>query len=1197
MNVEETLRQVLDTIPSAIVLFDMESNRTVYLNQRAKELYGIDFEGEDVYSHLDQVRILRSDGSPLPTEELAINQTRITGRTIQNVLYQLVNAKGCRYMVSCSTVPLYDNGGHMKSIILNFDDVSDRLLLEKAISNNEKLYQSILENSYDGISMIDLATARYVYINRALRESAGLSVEQAETITLEAVHSQVHPEDREAFIRNQQDAAAGLDENGTGSRDFVFRYQRPDGSVRWFSKHSSLIRDVEGRPKAIVGITRDITEAHQAEMALAASETRFRNLLEQAPFPVIISRLRDGTLRYGNKRAQIQLGFSEGEGVGSPASRFYYSPEERDDFIGRLLKNGYVYDRELRLLDYHNRVYWALMSASLVDYDGEPAAMAMINDISERKAAEAALRESEAKYRLLAESSADVIWVLNMNTGRFTYVSPSIEQLRGYTAEEAMGQSIEESMTPESLLIIQADYFRTIQEYVKNPDTPRQYIHEIRQTCKGGGLVWVETSSRYRFNEAGDVEVVGLSRNIDERKRKEAEIRHAIEHDPLTGLLNRVALQEMLQQSEAQAEIPISVPEMALALPGTVAATLLAKSGLKASACGAAVAGIVACERAAGSSSDGAMPADRVAGRAAGSDSGGDSGRAAGRDSGSEAGRTAEACGQSQSVVIINIDGFRLVNEALGHAEGDRILTDIADRFLDCTGADGTVYRYGGDEFIIIHRSCSPAVLNTFARSLQKAVSQQLQIGQHMFFLTASVGICLGQPGEMLRQTVQNADTALYVSKQARNSVTMYQPEMDRSRTREAILEKDMRSALKRGEFLLYYQPIFDVRNGEIDQAEALLRWSHPTLGMVSPAEFIPIAARTRLILPITDWVIFEACRQMVEWDKAGTESIMISVNLSYHSFENHGTELIEIVRQALKENDVAASRLKLEITESTLMRDTEEVVRILNELKRIGCKLALDDFGTGYSSFGAMKDLPINIMKLDRSLIGNILQDEREQMIVHSMITIIHGLGLEVVLEGVETEEQLDFLRGYDCDYVQGYVFSRPLPAAAFFDYYCMMQHSEKMQARKFHRLPTAAIHFEWQPDWDSGNEEIDSQHKQLMQKANSVIQQMIQKRSWDEIEGTVAGLEKLVRDHFDREEAVLREAGFAELERHREEHRRLCDRLACLQLAYDRKEIKASAFFAFVVDDVIMGHIIDDDTRAFRELKARSGKPLPAD
>ncbi|MBU4439530.1 MAG: bifunctional diguanylate cyclase/phosphodiesterase [Acetobacterium sp.] len=570
---------------------------------------------------------------------------------------------------------------------------------------------------------------------------------------------------------------------------------------------------------------------------------------------------------------------------------------------------------------------------------------------------QALIAVSEEKYRLLADTTADVIWVFNVTTRKFVYISPSIRELRGYTVEEAMTERLEESMLFDSYQNFIGEITQTIPEFVKNPTVPKRYIMEIQQPCKNGDIVWVETSSRYRYNNLDEIEVVSSSRNINERKLKEEEFHYIDFHDQLTGLLNRKALTNTYHETK---------PKKSLA-----------------------------------------------------------------------------------SVIIINIDNFRIINEALGHQEGDRVLLDWAIRILKSVGSNGVIYRYGGDEFVIIVESTECAYVQSLGKELLKSISTQFMAAKQLFYLTASIGISVGSALEKIEQTVRNAETALYAAKKEKNKIVNYVPEMDQSRTREAILEKDLKCALENDEFELHYQPIYDLKNGVINHAEALLRWNHQEFGRIPPSDFIPIAEKTKLIIPITDWVIEQVCNKIKHWQEIGIADMTVSINISILSFENRGAELTESVAGRSRAAGINPASVKLEITESILIRDTEEIITVFQDLKKIGVKLALDDFGTGYSSFGCMKDLPLDIIKLDRSLISNIVMDEREQMIVESMITIIQGLDIQVVAEGIETEEQLRFLENYNCDFIQGFFFSRPLSPDAFENYYFSMNRADLSPTR----------------------------------------------------------------------------------------------------------------------------------------------------
>ena len=399
--------------------------------------------------------------------------------------------------------------------------------------------------------------------------------------------------------------------------------------------------------------------------------------------------------------------------------------------------------------------------------------------------------------------------------------------------------------------------------------------------------------------------------------------------------------------------------------------------------------------------------------------------------------RSQSGQGGKHSVLFLDIDNFHLANDAFGHAAGDRLLVDLAAKMEDCVAGRGKVYRHGGDEFVFVVATTDKKAVYDLAVELHRAVSRQLTINERVFFLTASIGISIGAGQISADELLQQADTALYIAKKDRNRIVIYSPDMDQARSRESILANDMRDALEKGQFELYYQPILAVKDGAIRQAEALIRWNHPQFGRISPAEFISIAEETKLIIPISEWVIRQACAKVAEWRTAGLPDMIISVNLSLVYFENRAYHLPAFVQEAIEQAGISPADLKLEITETVLMSDPDYAIGTMQSLRDYGVNLAMDDFGTGYASFQYLRDLPIQSIKLDRSLISAIDANDKGRMIVQAMINIVHGLHLETVAEGVETEEQFRYLTECGCDHVQGFLFSRPLPVDEF-DAYC---------------------------------------------------------------------------------------------------------------------------------------------------------------
>jgi len=386
------------------------------------------------------------------------------------------------------------------------------------------------------------------------------------------------------------------------------------------------------------------------------------------------------------------------------------------------------------------------------------------------------------------------------------------------------------------------------------------------------------------------------------------------------------------------------------------------------------------------------------------------------------------------AVLFLDLDRFKNINDSLGHTVGDQLLIGIARRLEDCLRHIDTVARLGGDEFAVpldgIEDS-SDAV--RVAERLQKALRQPLNLGGHEVFTSASIGIALSSTGyEQPEEVVRDADTAMYRAKalgKARHEI--FDTEMHARAVTLLQLENDLRRAVERDEFCVYYQPIISLDGGGIYGFEALIRWQHPERGLVAPSQFITVAEETGLIIPMGRWVLREACRQMRQWQKQfpSVRSLTLSVNLSGKQLTQ--PDLVAQVEQILRESDFDPRLLQLEITESAVIENTRTVTEMLLQLRDLGLRLSMDDFGTGYSSLSYLHRFPINTIKIDRSFI-NSQESGDENEIVRTIIMLARSMGMNVVAEGVETHDQLSYLKSLDCEYGQGFLFSRPVHAEA---------------------------------------------------------------------------------------------------------------------------------------------------------------------
>jgi PAS domain S-box-containing protein len=416
--------------------------------------------------------------------------------------------------------------------------------------------------------------------------------------------------------------------------------------------------------------------------------------------------------------------------------------------------------------------------------------------------------------------------------------------------------------------------------------------------------------------------------------------------------------------------------------------------------------------------------------------------------------------GQQLAVMFLDLDKFKRVNDTLGHSVGDQLLAAAAERVANCVrgtemvsrdgarlqvaeeaqavraGKSPHVGRLGGDEFTLYLEDVGePQNAARVARRILTELSRPFVLGQHEIGMSASIGIAVcPADGKDVEQLLGNADVAMYHAKeQGRNNYQFYSRAMNAEAFQKLSLESNLRRALEREEFILYYQPLVSVASGAVVGAEALIRWRHPEMGMVSPLEFIPLAEETGMIAPISEWVLNEACRQAAKWRHITAQLVKVSVNLSGVNIRQD--TMPQIVARALATSGLEPRRLKLELTESVLMRDAESTLVALKKLNDMGVQLCIDDFGTGYSSFSYLRRFPLHTLKIDRSFVRDVPGHEDVAAITGAIIAMGHSLKLNVVAEGVETQPQLDYLREIGCDEYQGYLFSAAVPAQQFED------------------------------------------------------------------------------------------------------------------------------------------------------------------
>ncbi|RKZ83583.1 MAG: hypothetical protein DRQ39_09345 [Gammaproteobacteria bacterium] len=389
-------------------------------------------------------------------------------------------------------------------------------------------------------------------------------------------------------------------------------------------------------------------------------------------------------------------------------------------------------------------------------------------------------------------------------------------------------------------------------------------------------------------------------------------------------------------------------------------------------------------------------------------------------------------------VMFLDLDRFKTVNDSLGHSSGDKLLKMVSQRLIDTLREEDTVARLGGDEFILYLATTENQYeiyshISQIAQKILATIAQPFSIENQDIHVSGSIGIAIfPNDGDDVETLLKNADSAMYHAKsEGRNNFQFYSKELNEKATQTLVMETNLHQALESNEFELYYQPKVETQTGKILGAEALIRWIHPAQGMIRPDQFIPVAEETGLITQIGEWTLHEACHQNKAWQDKGLPKIKISVNLSPRQFQHQN--LIDLVGQTLADSGLSPVYLDLEIVEGTAMHDIEKTIASLQQLKKLGLSISIDDYGTGYSTLSYIKKFPVDTLKIDMSFIQNLVENAGDRAIVSSTIILAHNLGLSVVAEGVEDTQQLELLQNLDCDEIQGYYFSRPLPADEF--------------------------------------------------------------------------------------------------------------------------------------------------------------------
>ena len=923
---ESRLIQFLDATSIGIAVHD-STGQLIYINDMGRSLLGTDHHSASETDRLSEFfQIYRAGTEVLyPIQDLPSSRA-FAGETIQ-VSDLEIHRLDRVVPLEVSATPVFDQQGQVIYVIATFQDISDRKQVESALQKSEQRFRSLFEST-PKISVQGYNQHRQViYWNDASEELYGYSKTEAIGQQLEDLI--IPPEMRQGVIAAVQNWLTEGQIIPAGELGLM----RKDGSrVTVFSSHIMLTNPEGDQEMYCVDI--NLSDRQKAEQDLRRVVATNQALIDAIP-DLIIRVSREGIYLDAIPSDNIKFAVPPEKIIGKYIVDVLplEFAQQRMYYIEQAFQTGKLQLHEYQILIDGETQY----EEARIIVSAENEATILIRDISDRKQAELSLRESEERYRVLAENINDLV-CLHHPDGRYLYVSPSCEALLGYRYDEMIGQNPYTFFHPD-------DHDRIRQEahaaVIAGKSVPITY----RMRQKSGNYIWFETLTNPIMDAAGQViQLQTTSRDVSDRIQVQNQLEYDTLHDALTGLPNRNLLMERLELCIHRAK---------------------------------------------------------------------------------------RLDNYHFAVLFLDLDRFKVINDSLGHLAGDKLLIAISRKLQSILREIDLVARLGGDEFVILLdeiKDIQEAIHAT--QRIFAELQTPLIIEGREVYTTASIGIVLGtknyiQSSHLLR----DADIAMYRAKnRGKARYEIFDTQMHREAVSRMHLENDLRQAIDCQEFILHYQPIVSLDNGDIVGFEALMRWQHPSQGLKYPGEFIAVAEEIGLITALSSWALRAACQQLVKWQIAFPDfsNLKVSVNLSVQDLRR--LDLLAEVDLVLAQTQLDARFLTLEITESMLIEDIESTIELFSQLKERGIQVSLDDFGTGYSSLNYLHRLPMNNLKVDRSFVNQIAEGKKNYQIVETIATLSKQLELDAIAEGIETLYQLEKLQELGYRFGQGYLFSKPL-------------------------------------------------------------------------------------------------------------------------------------------------------------------------
>jgi diguanylate cyclase (GGDEF)-like protein/PAS domain S-box-containing protein len=968
--------------------------------------------------------------------------------------YRFLRPNGAVTWVLGQALAKVAESGQVIGYIGTVTDITDRRRAEEAVKESEERFRASFKNAAVGMGLTDLS-GRFMETNQALSDITGYSEEELKNLTFSDI---THPDDRTGNMALYQEVKLG-------KRDgFVMqkRYVKKDGAIVWITLSVGVIRDRQGNITNTIGLIEDITERRRAEEALHESQRALSTLLSNLPGMVYRCRNdKDWTVEFASEGCLGLTGYQPSDLTGRKVSYgqdLIHSDDQEAVWndVQAALREKRSYQLNYRIITADKKEKWVWeQGRGVFSPNGDLLALeGFIIDISERRQAVADLEKSVSLLRATFESTADGILVVDQQ-GRIASFNRKFLDLwripksvvSSRDDSQALSFVVGQLKAPDAFL-------KKVKELYDQPDSESFDFIEFKD-----GRIFERFSQPHRIGDK-TVGRVWSFRDVTERRWAE----DALEKSEATNRALLNALPDMMFRINregvyldfipAKGMVPFVPPmqflgkEVREVLPPEVAEPimhyvhqalgtgetqifeypLLEKGNRRDYEARIVVSGeneVLAIVRDITERKTQAAALEYQALHDTLTDL---PNRTLVLDRLRQAIHAAGREGKPLALLLMDLDRFKDVNDALGHHHGDLLLKQVGPRVLGVLRESDTIARLGGDEFAVLLPGTDMDGATVTAQKILEALDRPFVVEGFFLDIGASIGIALfPEHGEDVDMLMRRADVAMYSAKQSSSGYAVYISEHDRHSPRRLALMGELRHAIERKEFILYYQPKVDLKTRRTIGVEALIRWKHPQHGLIQPDEFITLAEHTGFIKQLTFWVLSDALRQWHVWHQSGID-LPVAVNLSARNLQD--LQMPDQFTELLRVTDVPPSQLKLEITESAIMADPARAMEILKRLRALDIRFSIDDFGAGYSSLGYLKKLPVDEVKVDKSFVMAMAASPDDVVIVRSTIDLAHNLGLRVVAEGVESQETLDRLAAMGCDAAQGFYLSRPIPA-----------------------------------------------------------------------------------------------------------------------------------------------------------------------